>query len=145
MRFLDVIVGAMCDELLLSRIEAGSESRTLLSCSSNGIIGDLDDLILLGEADDGVGDNLSSMSEKGEDIERDVSNAGSASTPLRLRMAQFRGGLGPYTRSRTRSEGESSGSCLSSDGSDFAEERREVTLRLFPWKLGVIGLDGSRS
>lgn len=132
MRFMDVIVGALCDELVLSRIEAGSESRTLLSCSSNGIIGDLGDLTLL-EGDAGVGEDLPSISENGEEVERDVSvNTGSTSIPFRFRMAQFKGGFGPFvTRSRTRNKGESSGSCLSSDASDFAEERREVRLWLF--------------
>lgn len=132
MRFIDVMVGALCDELLLSRIEAGSESRTLLSCSSNGIIGDLGDLTLLEDGDAGVAGDLASKSDKGEDIERDVSNTGSASLTLRFRMAQFRGGFGPFTLSRIRPNGESSDSCRSSaDASDMAEERREVTLWLF--------------
>lgn len=126
------MVGALCDGLLLSRIEAGSESRTLLSCSSNGTIGDLGDFTLLGEGDAGVGEDLASMSDKGEDTEPDVSNTGSTLISLRFRMAQFRAGLGPLTLSRMRPNGESSGTCLSSDASDLAEEGREVMLRLFP-------------
>jgi hypothetical protein len=146
-RFLDVIVGALWEELDFSRIGAGSESRIQLRCSSKGIMGDMGDLVQsVGDFGEAPVEDLASMSESGEEIERDVSNEVSASIPLRFRMAQFRGGLGAWAaRSRIRNKGESSCSCLSSDASDTPEESKEVALRFFAWKLGVIGLEISRS